>query len=433
VIIPLSAITFDPPLDRFVSDRAASLITVLAGPNNSGKSLVLKWTKRTIGSSAYMVGSNRFYHIYLLSTMLRDPREIDNWETNFLNQFGDPQFNYEQNFIDLGRIITGLSDAQRKRLFDLCEDILETPFRLRKAEEDNDLSMRYVEVGDQNISVASTGARLLITLLGICMDDRFSALLIDEPELGLSPRVQERLAALFQDPGRRELAFPHLRQIFIATHSHLFLAPRNIEDNFVVTKAGNQISLTQVTTTSEYHRLQFNLLGNSLESLFLPAGIVVVEGKCDVAYIDRIIQLRFPGRRLTVIGSGGNVKQKVHGLREVLGELGKSPFRSRLFVVLDAVHQPGLSHDLTNLGVHQDNIVTWSRNGIEYLYPEEILKETLGGTSTFTFEGDRVVAGDVQMTKAQLCDEVVRRVDSATVLPEELETKLLSRIANAIG
>jgi hypothetical protein len=341
--------------------------------------------------------------------------------------------NYEQNYIDLGRILMGLNDQRRRVMFDLCEELLGTPFTLRKAEEDNDLSMRYVEVDGQNISVASSGARLLITIVGLCMDERFSVLLIDEPELGLSPRVQEALATLFQDPERRAVIFPHLKAIFISTHSHLFLSRDEISDNFIVTKKGNVISADQVTTTSKYHRLQFNLLGNSLESLFLPAAIVVVEGKCDFAYLDRVIQVRFPDKRITVIQGSGDVKRKIHGLREAFGDLAKSPFRSRLFAVLDSIHQLGLVGELEGMGLYRDNVIVWEQNGIEYVYPEAALRDALGGTTDFEIDGDRIRAGDIVRTKNELCERVVPKLDADSILPTELETKLLARISSAIA
>ena len=40
--------------------------------------------------------------------------------------------------------------------------------------------------------------------------------------------------------------------------------------------------MEQVTTVSAFHALQFRLLGNDLESLFLPSAIVFVEGDADI-------------------------------------------------------------------------------------------------------------------------------------------------------
>jgi hypothetical protein len=58
-------------------------VTVLSGGNNSGKSLVLKWLKHTMGKTAYMVGTTRFYHVYHFNAILRDPSELDQFESQF--------------------------------------------------------------------------------------------------------------------------------------------------------------------------------------------------------------------------------------------------------------------------------------------------------------------------------------------------------------
>ena len=227
----------------------------------------------------------------------------------------------------------------------------------------------------ENLRYGSSGTRLLLTLLGILLDERFSVILIDEPEIGLSPTIQAALARFLYNSEQRKQLCPHLRQIYIATHSHLFLDRADFSNNHVVTKAGGTISIKQVESVGDLHQLQFNLLGNTLEALYLPSALVVVEGTTDHRYLERVIGLAQPDRRVTVIPSQGNVKRKVHELRETLGDLWLSPFRSRLFVVLDSTHQPGLTADLKNLGVQAENVITWDRNGIEYVYPPEILRE----------------------------------------------------------
>jgi predicted ATP-dependent endonuclease of OLD family len=141
------------------------------------------------------------------------------------------------------------------------------------------------------------------------MDNRFTTILIDEPELGLSPRVQAALSKFFQDENERRRYFPHLERIFLATHSHLFLARSDIASNYIVAKQGKRIDLARVQSIGDFHRLQFNLLGNAFESMFFPSAIVVVEGKTDHAYIDRAVQLSFPDRRVTVIPASGDVKK----------------------------------------------------------------------------------------------------------------------------
>lgn len=431
------AIEFAPALEEFLNGRVGRRLTVLSGPNNSGKSLVLKHLKRNLGLSAYMMGAVRFYHVYHFQSGLRDPAQVQQFETQFLQQFAQPTFNHEANFLDLQAVVTGLTDVQRGKLFELCGELLGNKFTLKKVEEDNELSIRYIDMDGQNLSVGSTGARLLITMLGICMDGRFTSLLIDEPELGLSPRVQQALARVFEEPDLRREHFPHLEHVYLATHSHLFLARAEIQDNFVVAKEGDRITLSQVRSPSEFHKLQFNLLGNSLESLFLPAAIVIVEGKTDRRYLERVLQLKLPTKRLTAVGAEGNVKRKVNELRSLLGgSLDTSPFRDRLFVVLDSVHQAGLVEDLVSMGVPPGNVIEWSRNGIEFLYPSELMARTFAcgpeRVDELEIADDVVRLNGVSRTKAALCEEIVGQLDSDVALPEELEMRLIEPLRQAI-
>ncbi len=430
-------IEFNPSLQLFGQVRSQNPLTVLAGPNNAGKSLTLRWLKSTLGKTAYFVGTNRFYHVYHFSSGIRDANELDQLENSFRSTFNDESHNYEQNVFDLSRIIIGLSDNRRTKLFRLCGELLGNEFTLKKVDEDNDLSPRYIDMDGQNLSVGSTGTRLLMTMLGICMDERFTTILIDEPELGLSPKVQTALSAFLQDENERKKYFPHLERVYLATHSHLFLARSDITSNYIVTKEGKRIDLTRVQEISDFHRLQFNLLGNALESMFFPSAIVVVEGKTDHAYIDRAAQLHLPGRRVTVIPGSGDVKRKIHGLREAFGDLEKSPFRTRLFVVLDKTHQPNLVAELEKLGVLASNIVVWPKNGIEYYYPPDLLTAIFSCTAeqlnNLTVTGDVISLNGINKSKSDLSTEVLKQMDGSTGLPEELKMRFLLPLETAIG
>lgn len=271
------------------------------------------------------------------------------------------------------------------------------------------------------------------------MDDRFTDVLIDEPELGLSPRLQSVVGDFMRDPNRRREFFPHLRHIFIATHSHLFLDRDNISNNFIVAKDGNVISINQVQTINDFHRLQFNLLGNTFESLFLPSAIVIVEGKTDYSFIDRVLRLRLKDKRITVIqaNSDGQVRDKVHILKQTFGDLSKSPFRGRIFVVLDKVHTHGLAQSLQEQGIKPENIIIWSGNGIEYLYPYEIMAEIYCCTPEqvrgMNIAADIIEVNGISKTKNELSQEVVSRISESAGIPDEFMDKLLNPLIEIVS
>jgi hypothetical protein len=54
----------------------------------------------------------------------------------------------------------------------------------------------------------------------------------------------------------------------------------------------------------------------------------------------------------------------------VLNGIQRSPYHDRIFVILDARHGAGLENEIVRMGVPRENIVEWTKNGIEYVYPE---------------------------------------------------------------
>ncbi len=385
-----------------------------------------------------MVGTNRFSHVYHLSTGLQDSNQLDQWDEQFQNQYQRADYNHEQNFINLDAVIRTLSDEKRNQLFELCGTLLGCKLELKRVDETRELSPRYVDMDGQNLSVGSTGTRLLITLMGICIDDRFDTILIDEPELGLSPKVQLILSDFIQNPESRRIHFPHLKQIMISTHSHLFLDRREIANNFIVNKTGSNITLEQVKDLGELHRLQFNLLGNSLEAMYFPSAIVIVEGITDFKYVERLIALKHPKKRIAVVSAQGDIKRKAYGIKEVLGDFSTSPFADRIFVILDStISNPSLIQELVKMGISAENVIKWDKNGIEYFYPPSILASIFRCDECrihdLTIKDDDVSMNGITKRKNELCDEVIKMMTAETILPDELEERFLKPLNRKIS
>jgi hypothetical protein len=87
--------------------------------------------------------------------------------------------------------------------------------------------------------------------------------------------------------------------------------------------------------------------------------------------------------------------------------------------------------------VEADNIVIWDNNGVEYIYPASLLSDVYSCAPERVHElsitGDRITLNGVTKTKNELANEIVKRLDSAIILPPELEEKLLAPIKSAIN
>jgi len=219
-----------------------------------------------------------------------------------------------------------------------------------------------------------------------------------------------------------------MAQIVLATHSPIFLDRLTFRNNYVVERTGSDILIRQVTSLQQLNSLQFLLLGNRFETLFLPSAILLVEGKTDHAFLSRLVALKFPSSLISVVhcGDDSRLRQVLNIAVQMLTDLRKSPYADRIFVITDAVHGSGLREHLKRSGVLEENIVIWSQNGIEFLYPREILAQRFGQFTELEIQDDRVGANDIWDTKAGVCEYVVARLTDQTELHHELVEKLVA-------
>jgi hypothetical protein len=250
------------------------------------------------------------------------------------------------------------------------------------------------------------------------LDTEYETFLIDEPELGISPEAQGQLADFLFDRAHRAKYFSHIRTLVFATHSTVFLDRKNLQNNYTITKLGDEVALTQVQTQADFNRVHFFLLGNRFETLYLPSIIVLVEGKCDDKFISRALTLRYPNAQLSVISANSDdrIKEVLAIARGLFSDLQKSPYRDRIFVVLDSVHSASLPEQLQRMGLPAENVVKWPKNGIEYFYPPSILDQIFSPGSEITIEGDRISRNGTTYTKAELADKVVALMDTNTAM-----------------
>jgi len=431
--MPCSVITaikarFKPNIYEFLKLRASSPSTTLCGPNNCGKSLALKAIFSALGNDAFLMQCNRFYHFDHIGAvgLNNDFRPRDQFAGAFYGQ----DMNAENNMLDLQTSFVSLSDQNREKLFEICSDIIGATFEIRLVNESNQMfSPKYVSVGGEPLKISSTGTRLLMTLLCTLLDTRFTTVLIDEPEIGLSPRVQSRVAELLFKLDLREKYFPHLRQIYIATHSHLFINRNNYSDTFLVSRDEDETLLTQVKSRSDINRLKLNLLGNTLESLFLPSAIIITEGISDQKFLSGILGTFMPELDIAVINAegDGHFARTAMVVTSAFGADFNSPYRDRLFAVLDSKHCAN-HKDIERAGVKSENIFIWKKNGIEYYYPRKILGDIFGLSDLpddqLKTDRSTVSVGEHIVKKADLADRVCARLKADAEIDQEV-TQLL--------
>ncbi len=411
--------------------RNDSQISVLCGTNNCGKTLILKQLFDRFGEEAYLCGTNRYYSFEHFSLYQETPEHNSRiWEST-RTQIGDAKANYDPIVMNFSDVFIRMTDDERRDVYRICTECLGETVELVFRDPGNSMSNSFLTIGNTPLVQCSSGSRMLVHLVSVLVSKRFKVVLIDEPELGLTPRIQNAIQQLLFDI--KTPSFPHLRHIYIATHSHIFLNRRCLSDNFLVQRDRQTVVIRRLSTYQQFRDLQFAQLGNSLEQLQLPSGFMIVEGKTDYAYMKRLLCLKFPNTRVNIIiaNGDGEVKKKLHDLLEVIGKLDTSPYSNRVLVILDKTHSPTLKSDLGKVGLHERNIIEWSKNGIEYFYPESVLKSIFEddalNVESLNMEADRIVHNGITKTKAELSEAVLGRMNGTEELDAELE-QALSRV-----
>jgi len=428
-------LAFSPTIREIIVSRPDEFITVLTGSNNSGKSAYLK---KSISDRSFLyVGVNRFYSFHHLTPYSENTHEIDQWFNQQQNVAEQKFQNFEGSFFNCATAVTRLSNERRRLLFETFRELFGVVVEVKAEDPDNDFSNRFVSVGGESLSITSSGTRLFLGILAALMDDRFLVVAIDEPELGLSPTLQRKLADIIIRGNRRDVLFPHKPKIIESTHSHQFLDRSRPENNFVVSKSGNLITASNCKNFTELHDIQFRLLGNDLSELFLPDAVVFVEGDTDKLYLEKILSLHLPQARIVIESCNSDIASRLNFWASSLGDMQISPYRTRTLIVYDKVKQAGIERICRRIGLPSQNIIEWSGNGIEYVYPlnviSEIYRKTGIAASDLSIDGDSVSYGGISYKKMELCKKIVDGMSGETKLPTEVETKFLHPLKNIIN
>jgi len=406
---------------------------VLCGRNNCGKSYLLKTLTQQAGERASYLGPARYQNFNVLGSFApnRNQRRRTKKHQEFMSQWQNQQQNLDNSPFNLQQAIAEMSNDKRDQLFEIMQSLLGSKMELRHTVENNSMSQQYISVNGHNISFTSSGYRLITSLITSLLDEEFDTFFIDEPELGISPEAQGVFSDFLFNKEIRDRYFGHIKTLVLATHSTIFLDRNEIANNYFVEKEGDIIEVTRVKNISDINRMHFFLLGNRLETLYMPSVIIIVEGKCDYKYINRMINIHFENSNVSVIQANGDsrIKEIFNLTKNLFGDIQKSPYKDRIFAVLDSVHGKGLTASLESMGLPKDNIVTWKKNGIEYYYPGQILQSIYGSTGEILIDGDLVKLNGIEYNKNQLADLVVDKLTKEVELPNEFSEEFMNKIA----
>ncbi len=354
-------------------------LVILTGSNNSGKSSVLQYLNiySDLRARADYVSPRRFDMSNEIAIALNADEE--------LRQLWNNRKNYNDQTAELSapdpiRELIGMTDVARQKVIDWHNTYF-GQLEIERKSTTNRFSAPQITIDGRLVTQQGSGSRAVLGVLCALLHPDRDVVLIDEPEIGIEPQVQKRLATLIRKvaAGEDELA---KKTVYVATHSHLFLDRLTLGNNYVVGKNSlGDATIRQVTTPEEFHALVFHLLGNSPEDLFFPDNILVVEGPSDQVYWRRLLELSNCGGIAVHFSDGDDrVSAAVPGIDQMLKTLAYVPwYRDRMCISVDSsVNAQLLADWRAFLGDDGTRVRQLAQNGIEYFYPRGVLSRMTG-------------------------------------------------------
>lgn len=278
---------------------------IVIGKNNVGKTNFLRYILRRVPQAREKITFIPVARImYEPSEQEIPPKQItDNDVHSKGTTGGEPRI--EQSQLIFNKYYK-LQPEIRNKILDFLKEFTGAETRVDRDEETWQITLRYKFQGQElNADTLGTGPRSLFAMLVEIYYGNKEIVLIDEPELSFHPELQKKLFAILKQ-------ISHEKQIFVATHSHLFIDRENIDNNFVLEAINDITRIRRISNEKELKELVYEQLGNSPADLFFPNNFIIVEGPSDKDFVKGLMEKfyasQIEGKFIQVQYAEGNIE-----------------------------------------------------------------------------------------------------------------------------
>jgi len=243
-------------------------------------------------------------------------------------------------------------------------------------------------ISDARLKGSGTQRGLIFSLLRLIAEKRKNTkgretiFLIDEPDLHLHPQLQKQIKVILE---KLSSNYP----VIVATHSHLMIGKKLSTFGVIkkIYKENNIVKEEDISNEEKLFRELFTYLGYIPSDFLLPDNLILVEGKFDKQFLEKIVELMQEngdikdgyGISIIDIGGDGQAKKALKFIQDLPSAIsffqGLPAYQGRFCGLFDKSKEKSLIdlRSKANDGNEPYRINCLDKNGIEYYYPNSLL------------------------------------------------------------
>lgn len=236
---------------------------------------------------------------------------------------------------------------------------------------------------------------------------------IDEGELHLHPSAQRKLKNALLELAQGG------DQVFINTHSSVLVVDENDGQTiFKVEKINKETSISAITEV-EKPFVVYELLGGSPADLLLPKNFLIVEGKSDLEFVNKVISRHYPEKpRIQIVPADGDIvqtKRSFNAIVQVFKPLETSIYKDKAVIFVDKQTDTKQRDDF--LANHAD----LQTNGQFFESTTDSIEEYYPATWQKTSVEVKTMSGDDRLNQAKSAGDNISKGDFEKQMPKLFE------------
>ena len=128
-------------------------------------------------------------------------------------------------------------------------------------------------------------------------------------------------------------------QVFINTHSSVLVADDQEHQRIFRVEKNERVTAVTPIEANEKPYIIYELLGGSPADLLLPKNFMIVEGKCELEFLTRVIRRFYADKPvMQIVQANGDLKQaerSINAIEQLFKPLEKSLYKDKTVILFD--------------------------------------------------------------------------------------------------